>query len=120
MVSLILYICGYCFHKEIIFISYKLLLCQTAYTEKYLTRQIVKNVLIIPYGVSFIIILLSISVLAFLASSGDSVTSAVVWEVGEISNWIEQSFPVQPLSQKHWFKFEQICGQSTLHVFKQP
>jgi len=57
------------------------------------------------------IILLSRSDLAFFASSGDSVTSAEFGEVGEISNWIEQSFPVQPLSQKHWFKFEQICGK---------
>lgn len=68
-------------------------------------------ILILPYGVSFIIILLSNSLLAFLAASGDNVTSAEFLEVGEISNWIEQSFPVQPLSQKHWFKFEQIYGQ---------
>jgi len=57
------------------------------------------------------IILLSRSDLAFFASSGDSVTVSEFGEVGEISNWIEQSFPVQPLSQKHWFKFEQICGK---------
>jgi len=69
------------------------------------------SICILPYGVSFIIILLSRSDLAFFASSGDNVTSAEFGEVGEISNWIEQSFPVQPLSQKHWFKFEQICGQ---------
>lgn len=31
--------------------------------------------------------------------------------VGNTSNGPEQSIPVQPLSQKHWFKFEQICGQ---------
>jgi len=55
------------------------------------------------------IILLSRSDLAFFASSGDSVTVSELGEVGEIFNWIEQSIPVQPLSQKHWFKFEQIC-----------
>jgi len=66
---------------------------------------------VLPYGVSFLIILLSKSFLAFFASSGDSVTSAELGMVGNTSNGPEQSIPVQPLSQKHWFKFEQICGQ---------
>lgn len=72
--------------------------------------MITAHATVLPYGVSFMIILLSKSFLAFLASSGDSVASAELGEVGEISNWIEQSIPVQWLSQKHWFKFEQICN----------
>lgn len=51
-----------------------------------------------------------------MASSGDNVTSAELGVVGEFSNWVEQSFPAQPLSQKHWFKFEQICGKHIIFI----
>lgn len=62
------------------------------------------------------IILLSRSFLCFSASSGDKVASAELGEVGEISNWIAQLFPVQPSSQKHWFKFEQVCEKYVIII----